>query len=834
MLGKKRILQILFLLIPLAVLALVLAGITGWQDVLTREERDWLKKKGEVVFVSQTSYPPFEFTDKYGKRQGMCLELVRWIATEFGFRVRLTDATFARAQQAVLAGRADVLTSFFYSRKRDQQWDFTTVMWRIPATIFVKSDRPDILGLADLQDKRVAIQKGDYARDFLAKKGIRFVDVPCDSFEEATRFLIDGKADAVIGDEQIVLYYLYSNGLLDRLKRVGRPLYIGENCMGVRDGDKILLSILCKGIRQAGERGIINRINRKWIGTHYTGTPGWLERNIRTILFIAGAVLLGVVVVIFWNLQLRRMVGARTRELAASEEKYRNLFEAAQDGVILHDAEGRIIAVNRRFLEMYHVADRETARTLDIIRDLSSRDNGDINLHEVWRIVQEGQTREFEWKAVRQDNGCIFDVRVNLKRIRFDGRELLQATIKDITEQKRIEQDLLQAQKMEVVGALAGGLAHDFNNILAGIVGPVSLLQRRYREKKPPATASLLEFLQMIDDSAQRAAGVVTQLLALSRRESLHFQRMDLNESIRRVIDLARVSFDKSITLEVIPAREPAAIDGDSGRIEQVLLNLCINAVHAMTIMRPPDAPWQGRLTVTAEKVLADGAFLARYPQGRSGWYWAVSVADTGVGIDESCLGRIFDPFFTTKDKGAGSGLGLSMAFNIMQQHHGMIDVRTEPDAGSVFTLYFPVATTPAETPDHADKPGVVRGEGLILVVDDEPVLREVTREMLKACGYTVLTAGEGEQAVQLYRERHAGVAAVLLDMVMPGMGSKDVYTALKEIDPEVVVLLASGFGQDERVKALLKLGADGFIHKPYTLDQLSRELAETIQRRRC
>lgn len=286
---------------------------------LTQQEQSYLQNKGEIVFISQSQYPPFEFITQDGEREGMCIELSHWIATELGFRARFVDASFVEAQQAIQDRRADVLTSFFYSTKRDRLFDFSDPMFFIPATIFVAADRPDIKNLKDLQGKTVAIQKGDYAEDYLRERGIEFRVRHTDNFAAATELVIQGQADAIIGDEQIVLYYLYSHNQEKKLKKIGAPLYVGENSMAAAEGETILIGILNKGIRLAAERGVLARINDKWLGvslpqrTHFFLLYRW---------YIGGAAL--TVVVLFsiiwaWNRSLRREVDLRTRSLRENE-----------------------------------------------------------------------------------------------------------------------------------------------------------------------------------------------------------------------------------------------------------------------------------------------------------------------------------------------------------------------------------------------------------------------------------------------------------------------------------------------------------------------------------
>ena len=294
-------------------------------EELSPSERAWLLHNQPVVFVSQASYPPFEFTNQEGQRQGMCLDLVRWIAEEYDFQIRLVDMSFQDAQQAVLERRADVLTSLFYSRERDQRFDFSQTTWEVPAMIFVPADRPDIIGLADLAGKRIAMQRGDYAEEFLRTKGIVYEIVPVRSFAEAADMVLAGQADAMIGDRPIVLHHLYTSGSIDRMKTVGTPLYVGQNSMAASEGEKDLISILNKGIDLARQKGGFEEISIKCLGTSLKA-----EENDRTRLpFGIVIVMIGSVgiamLLLAWVLHLRAILRQQAAELREASDHNRFL-----------------------------------------------------------------------------------------------------------------------------------------------------------------------------------------------------------------------------------------------------------------------------------------------------------------------------------------------------------------------------------------------------------------------------------------------------------------------------------------------------------------------------
>jgi len=404
------------------------------------------------------------------------------------------------------------------------------------------------------------------------------------------------------------------------------------------------------------------------------------------------------------------------------------------------------------------------------------------------------------------------------------GTEGSVLRIVDTTDLVKKEEQYRQAQKMETVGTLASGLAHNFNNVLSGIVGTASLVKHLI-EKEKTISSGFSDYIDIIDRSGKRAAEMVQQLLALSRRSGISPARLDLNESVENVMQICRNTFDKSVEIVAEYAPVKAVIMGDPSQIEQVLLNLCLNASHAMTIMRGKNDRTGGTLTVAVRDILADEYFCSTHPEAEQGRYWMVSHSDTGVGIHPDYINKIFDPFFSTKESEFGTGLGLAMVYNIIHQHNGFITVYSESGAGSTFNIYLPELAAADEISSQAEDLCVEKGEGLILVIDDEETVRFIAENLLRECGYKVILAESGRKGVEIFRKMKDEIKAVLLDMAMPGMSGKEVYPELKKIRPDVKVLLASGFRQDGRVQETLALGIEDFIQKPYSLAELSRKI---------
>ncbi len=401
--------------------------------------------------------------------------------------------------------------------------------------------------------------------------------------------------------------------------------------------------------------------------------------------------------------------------------------------------------------------------------------------------------------------------------------------VDNVTELENKEQQLRHAQKMETIGTLAGGLAHDFNNILGGLTGSLSLISFKLNQDADIDRDFLRKYLGIMEQAGKRASDLVKQLLSIVRKQDMNFQAVDLNTTIDHILKICTISFDKCIDLNFQIFSGKAMVNADPTQTEQVLLNLCVNAAHAMTTMRKADERQGGKLMVSIEKIFADQNFRVTHREAKAIPYWVISVQDTGVGMDTKTVAKIFDPFFTTKSKDKGTGLGLAMVYNIVQQHGGFIDVYSEIGEGSTFSLYLPVFLDASTEKSLETTVDLIMGKGLVLVVDDEAMIRHTAKEILETCGYSVILATDGQEGLDIFRQRHREISVVLLDMLMPKMSGKETYLEIKKIDPNLKVLFSSGFKQDERVEEVLQLGVQGFVQKPYTLHVLSGAIHRVI-----
>ena len=492
--------------------------------------------------------------------------------------------------------------------------------------------------------------------------------------------------------------------------------------------------------------------------------------------------------------------------LRKSEAQYRRIFETSKDMIFLSTPEGRFLEINPVGIFLLGYSSKEEMMALDLNTDLYVSASDRELLRK--KITYEGFVRDYETVWKRKD-GQLLNVLITADAEKDSSGRVVyfRGMIRDVTEQKKLEQQLFHKQKMESIGLLAGGIAHDFNNILSGILGYASFMKMKVDHDHP-----FFGYIDTIEKGAQRAAELTAQLLAFAKGGRVDVKTIDLWNVIDETVKILRRTFDKRIEIITKHSERPTNIEGDRVQLQQVVMNLCVNARDAM--------PEGGKLTLQIEESLLEEGLE------KGGHYEVLSVSDTGLGMSEEVKGRIFEPFYTTKEEGKGTGLGLSLVYGVVKNHGGFIRVESEPGRGSTFRIYLPSSDRGVEV--EKEEEGEVLGGGeRILVVDDEEAIREFTKAILEDYGYRVETAGDGEEGVRFYEEGWKGIDLVVLDMVMPKLGGRDVYERLRRINPEVKVVLTTGYSRNGRAREILGEGVQGFIQKPYQ----SKELLSVIKK---
>ena len=411
-------------------------------------------------------------------------------------------------------------------------------------------------------------------------------------------------------------------------------------------------------------------------------------------------------------------------------------------------------------------------------------------------------------------NGLEQRVKERTAELKKTNTELQQESI----DRKRLEDHLCHAQKMEAMGTLTGGVAHDFNNILTAIIGYGSLVRIGMKEDDP-----FRPYIKEILSAAEKAANLTRSLLAFSRKQIINPKPVNLNEIIRGIEKLLLRVIGEDVELRIMLNGEDLTIMADPGQIEQVLMNLCTNSRDAM-----PDG---GLLTIETEIITLDSEYIKTHGYGETGKYALVSVTDTGIGIDENTRERIFEPFFTTKELGKGTGLGLAMAYGIIKQHNGYINVYSEPCKGTTFKIYLPLIKSEIAGAEPTALPPPKRGSETVLVAEDETVVRKLTRDVLEGYGYKVIEAEDGEDAINKFMENKERIHILLFDLIMPKKNGKEAYKEISRIRPDIKAIFMSGYTADIiHKKGILEKGLN-FISKPVSPDELLRRVREVLDR---
>lgn len=513
------------------------------------------------------------------------------------------------------------------------------------------------------------------------------------------------------------------------------------------------------------------------------------------------------------NRKLQNEVGERSnaeQALAASEAKLRSIFASLTDVILILDADGRYIEVaptstNRLILP----PEQMIGKTM---RDVLPREKAELFVRTIRETLKSGKNSSIDYSLPYGDSEVWFTGTVAPL-----GPESVVWSARDITQRKhaederlKLETQMLHAQKLESLGVLAGGIAHDFNNILTAIIGNADLALMRLTPESPA-----VENLRRIHTAAARASDLARQMLAYSGKGRFVIEELDLNRLVQEMGHMLEVSISKKAALRYHCEENLPKITADATQIRQIIMNLVINASEAI-------GDQSGVISVSTSSLECSDAYLKEtwLCDGlSSGLYVALEVADTGCGMSRETLEKIFDPFFTTKF--TGRGLGMAAVQGIVRSHKGAIKVYSEPGKGSTFKLLFPVGNQQEALLDNfAGFGGDWQGSGNVLLVDDEEIVRELGSEMLTELGYQVVTAGDGREALELFKTR-TDISLVILDLTMPHMDGEQCFRALRQIDPGVKVILSSGFNEQEVSRKFIGKGLSGFIQKPYTLTSL-------------
>jgi PAS domain S-box-containing protein len=554
------------------------------------------------------------------------------------------------------------------------------------------------------------------------------------------------------------------------------------------------------GEKTSGQRTFIRRDGTRFIGEIHSGP------------IYDGQKIVGVRGVLR-DITKRREAEKALRE---SEHRFRTLFDMSPQPIAVTEVDtGRVLDVNKAFCEITGYAKEEVlGRTTTDVGFYLEEDRRKF----LSELQRSGEVLGLEMNFKTKEGLTVTELMFS-RLVEIGGQTVILTVFFDITERKRLEAQLLHAQKMEAVGALAGGIAHDFNNLLVGVLGNADLALRDLPPRSP-----LRRNLEEIVDSARRAADLTNQMLAYSGKGRVVVEDVDLNGLIEGMTGLLESSISKKAVLGLDFSDGLPAIRADATQISQIVMNLVTNGSEAM-------GDRSGQIRVTTDVIGCDRVLLneiqlhGELPEGP---YVVLKVSDTGCGMDPETRAKMFDPFFTTKFM--GRGLGLAGVHGIVRRHQGGIRVESQPGRGTTFQVFFPALDRPADAKGEATAAETAwQGSGTILLADDEEIVRTVGKRMLEQMGFTVLLASNGAEAVDLFREHQDEIACILLDFKMPDLDGEETFRELHRIRKDAVVVLSSGYSEEEFSERFAGKGLAGFIQKPYETEALKKKLHEIL-----
>ena len=506
--------------------------------------------------------------------------------------------------------------------------------------------------------------------------------------------------------------------------------------------------------------------------------------------------------------------------LRLSDARLAGILASAMDAIITVDENQCIVLFNEAAQKMFRCSAAEAlGNPLDRFIPVRLRDAHRAHIREFGstHVTQRAMGR-LKTLAGLRSTGEEFPIEASISQVSAEGNKLYTVIIRDVSEKKRMEAQFLRAQRMESIGTLAGGIAHDLNNVLSPILTAVELLQMKFTDE----TSQRL--LNILHTNAIRGSEMVKQVLSFARGVEGTYAPLKPGLLIEEIVRILRETFPKNIRISVRDSGTHWSVTGDSTQLHQVLMNLCVNARDAM--------PHGGELRLECENVELDEHYPGLEEGMSGGKYVCIVVGDTGTGIPEANLSKIFDPFFTTKGQSQGTGLGLSTVAGILRSHRGFVTVESEANQGSVFKIFLPAVEEATKAASGGPRSALPLGHSeLILVVDDEKAIREIARETLTAFNYQVLTAADGAEALAVFAQHSGTIRCVITDMTMPFLDGPTTIRALRRLSPDLRIIAMSGLASNDKMAEAAELGISAFLEKPYTAETLLSTVARELQR---
>ncbi len=839
-----------------------------------------LPSHNRIIIGGDDNYPPFEYLDENGLPAGFIIDISRGIAREVGLDVTFRLGPWANVIDGLEQGRIDAIQGMFYSPDRDLKFDFTQAHSVNNYVIAVRKGQkrpPTTLG--ELKGRTIVVQDGDIMHDFVVKNGLEDLLAVKKNQEESLRELAAGKYDCALVPRIPALYLIKKNGWKN-LVLGQKPLLTTEYCYAVPDNQKALLAQFSEGLKLLNENGEYRRIYEKWLGIY--AHPSLRFASIfRYVAMVAFPLLLLLLIFFLWSWSLRKQVASRTAELTNREKRIahlnrvlrgirdvnqlivreQNFQNLIQEGCrMLVENRGYesalIVLIDENNLPVFQAASGIAASSKSLNTFLQNhqlppcckvaRTLGKVVLMndnpcycEICPIVGDAfgtqpmcaslihDGRIYGYLAVALDHELNVDTEEQtlftemVEDIAYALYVLHSDQARKVSEQKQksLEGQLIQARKMESVGRLAGGVAHDYNNMLSIIVGYTEMSLEDVAPGDPLHTN-----LEQILSAAKRSADITRQLLAFARKQPIAPKVLQLNVLVENMLKMLQRLIGEDIDLAWRPGAHVWSVKIDPSQVDQILVNLCINARDAISGV--------GKIIIETRNVQLDKDYCMEHAGFAQGEYILLTVSDNGMGMAPETLDKAFEPFFTTKQLGKGTGLGLATVYGIVKQNNGFANVYSELKEGTTIKIYLPryAGQTPGGIIESAVEMPLARGETLLIVEDDDAILT-LGQKMLGNLGYTVFAANSPGDAMALARKNAGGIDLLITDVVMPEMNGRDLANQLQTLYPGLQVLFMSGYTANVIAhRGVLDEGVN-FIPKPFSQKELAVKVRDVLGR---
>ncbi|MEW6710835.1 MAG: transporter substrate-binding domain-containing protein [Candidatus Riflebacteria bacterium] len=789
------------------------------QGIYDQQHARWFAdlelEDNRIVVGSDYNFPPFEYIDENGNPAGFNYDLLKAVASETGLQVEFKPSLWPDTLDDLETGKIDMIQGMFFSPERATRFVFSAPVVVSHCVAVTRKDAgfPPPQTFEELKNRRIVVEELDIMHDFVIKHGLASFTTTAKSQPDALFLLSAGQYDCALVSRMTASHVIEKNGITN-LVMARDPLFSPNYCFSSRHEQKGLMAKLNEGLKIVARSGEFQRIQQRWFGIEATdGISIW--QILRYAGFIVLPLLLAVLIFFFWSYSLKQQVHRKTEDLRKSEEQFRALIEGAPYAIFVQ-VRGTFAYLNQAAISLFGIENADEYLGNPVL-DVFHEESHVIVSQRIQQLNSEKIKADLMQNRIYRRDGSLVPVEVCAAPASFRGENGALVFLRDISQQLKLEDQLRQSSKMEAVGNLAGGVAHDYNNMLSVIIGYAELILAKTPEDDPD-----IGYLKEIYAAGKRSADITAQLLAFARKQKISPSVLNINLKIEQTLQMLGRLIGERISLVWKPGENLRTVLIDPVQLDQILANLCVNARDAIS--------GPGEIIIKTEnrtKTLEEAGQPAR-----SGLFVYLSVTDNGCGMTELIKSKIFDPFFTTKELGRGTGLGLATVYGIVKQNQGHIEVHSTPHAGTRFDIFFPAAEAESGNRSGNDAVEMPRGNSeVILLVEDEIAILKLTRKIVEGLNYRVIACESPARALEVANDPGQTIDLLLTDVVMPEMNGRELYEKICEQRPGMPVLYVSGYSADViGVQGYLE-SRDNFLEKPFSIKQLAAKLVEVLKK---